>query len=249
VTGVGPPPITPEGGSVGVPSIASVAILRRRCSRCDGTGSRSGRCPEGLGPGRSPRWNGRLSKPSSIADRLLGEPGVFGSRRTANTREPASMAAVEPTVWCRSMAFPVRSVRHPCEQAHRVSAGPHGPPATPSRRRGRSVSSRSGFLVAGFHPRRRSAFAVSHDLDGLTFLVLSGVFQPVTLMGFGALSEYPGRSRSVLGPKPSVRTTPGDASVHARTANRRSGPSSGTSRQAGARRHRRRRGTPPGARP
>jgi hypothetical protein len=81
--------------------------------------------------------------------------------------------------------------------------GPQGPSST--RPRGDElvfVSSCSRFLVAGFHPRGRSAFAVSHDLDDLTFLVPSGVFQPVTLMGFGYPSEDPGGSRQARQPRP-----------------------------------------------
>jgi hypothetical protein len=35
----------------------------------------------------------------------------------------------------------------------------------------------------------RSAFAVSHDLDGLPLLRLPDVFQPETLLGFGLLLE------------------------------------------------------------
>jgi hypothetical protein len=71
-----------------------------------------------------------------------------------------------------------------------------------------SVSSCSRFLVAGFHPRGRSAFAVFHDLDDLTFLVPSGVFQPVTLMGFGYPSEYSRGSRQFLRPRPPEPTVP-----------------------------------------
>ena len=37
----------------------------------------------------------------------------------------------------------------------------------------------------GFPHPLRSAFAVSHDLDGLPLSEPSDVFQPVTLMGFG----------------------------------------------------------------
>jgi hypothetical protein len=66
-----------------------------------------------------------------------------------------------------------------------VKVGPRGPSTAHTRGDELlSVSSCSRFLVAGFHPRGRSAFAVFHDLDGLTFLVPPGVFQPVTLMGF-----------------------------------------------------------------
>jgi hypothetical protein len=103
-----------------------------------------------------------------------------------------------------------------------------------------SVSSCSRFLVAGFHPRGRSVFAVSHDLDDLTFLVPSSVFQPVTHMGFGYPLEYPRDSRRFRQPKPpSQASLPGE-SISTRSGNRRSCSTSRSSRQAGACRPRRR---------
>jgi hypothetical protein len=65
----------------------------------------------------------------------------------------------------------------------------------------RPVSSCSRFPVAGFHPRGRSAFVVFRDLDDLTFLVPPGVFQPVTLMGFGVPAGIPAESRRIGQPR------------------------------------------------
>lgn len=82
------------------------------------------------------------------------------------------------------------------------------------------------------HPRR-SAFAVSHGLDGLTFLLPPGVFQPVTLMGFGYLLEYPWKVAGSGGRSHRRRVSLHDGFAGTRSVNHRSGSASGSSRKPG----------------
>jgi hypothetical protein len=132
------------------------------------------------------------------------------------------------------VTFPVLPFRSPNGQARWVAVGTLGPSTARSRRNALlSVSSCSEFLVAGFHPRSRSAFAVSHGLDGLTFLLPPGVFQPVTLMGFGYLLEYPWKVAGSGGRSHRRRVSLHDGFAGTRSVNHRSGSASGSSRKPG----------------
>jgi hypothetical protein len=100
---------------------------------------------------------------------------LFG-RLSAKTTFPSHVASIRG----RTLADPAPSrteARHGDESARSTDSWSHEETSRPS----------PVFRISrrGIPPPHRSAFAVSHDYDDLTFLEPSDVFQPVTLMGFG----------------------------------------------------------------
>jgi hypothetical protein len=141
---------------------------------------------------RSPRCLPRKAA-RSVAGPISAAGGI--PKDTAGNVHRAGTAVLPRR--CLSGATPLASVRESVPEGTFPFPPASAKTVEPTMKRvALSVSSCSGFLVAGFHPRCRSAFAVSHDLDGLTFHVPSGVFQPVTLMGLGIPSERPAGTSS-----------------------------------------------------
>lgn len=155
----------------------------RRSSRAVPRGARHGR-PDALE--QSPRRPGafppaprrRASLPVSSeegASRSAGRASRLRSDNEASNR-----------------AKPVTDLPPSCGQARRTPSGLPGSSTADSTREPAAVRLLSLRCPrCGLPPPRRSAFAVFHDPDGLTFHAPSDVFQPVTFMGFGVLQEDP----------------------------------------------------------
>jgi hypothetical protein len=165
---------------------------------------------------RNSRYPKRVRRAAhTTLERLSRLPGAFPlvlcwrTSRPAASEESASRSAGrrqtrESGVEVVSRADPMADRPVPCGQA-RVSL-PVGRIRRQSILRRESTAVR--FLLlrfprCGLPPPRRSAFAVSHDLDGLTFQAPSGVFQPVTFMGFWVLQQDPRQSRRTRRPRSS----------------------------------------------
>jgi hypothetical protein len=160
--------------------------LRRAGRTRRRTGVRDPRHPGGCGGPLAPRWSGR-----SISWLLWRQASqqrtVFPRLRRASSRSSAVARSSAPTE------------SHPSNRnlgVSAASAGP-GPRSSPCRRRQAQALSPptprrrwpGAFLLdpiprRGFPGPLRSAFAVSHDLDGLPLSEPSAVFQTDALMEF-----------------------------------------------------------------